>query len=226
MPYTKKKTYRKRTYKRRQPKRLQNKNLDRRIKKLEHSEELKYIDYSDNALLQTGGRLVALSLLAQGDDFNQRIGEQVQAKYLNLKMTFNKSTPSANINWIRVLVLWDLQTNGIGPIQLASTSLVTGVIDDTTIASILAPHNYRTKQRYKILHDKLYINNPDSTTTERMFQVKRNIKLGGATIKYNSSAGTTAALSSRSLWILTFCDSDSPSEISPYITARVWYTDA
>ncbi|MGN5493394.1 hypothetical protein, partial [Campylobacter coli] len=142
-----------------------NKNLARRVKKLEHSEELKYVDYYDTTALTTTGFLIPLSITAQGDDFNQRVGEEVTAKYMNMKLKYGKTTASINSQIYRFIVFWDLQTNGVGPTQLTSTSLITGVLDNGTITdALISPHNYRTRERYHILYDKLHHVNAQSSS--------------------------------------------------------------
>jgi len=228
MPYyRRKKPMRKRTYRRRQPKRYQPKNLDRRIKKLEHTQELKYVDYVDTTAITTTGVVIPLSILAQGDDADDRIGEQVTAKYMNMKFRLTKSVASANVNIVRVLVFWDLQTNGVGPIQFTSTSPNTGLLDNLTITDrLLSPPNYRAKERYKILYDKVFIDNAQSSAMTEAKFIRRNFKLGGAKIKYSDSNGNTASLVSRSLWFMILGNTASTTETAPGNSFRFYFTDA
>lgn len=222
-PYKKQKAYKKKP----QPKKYQNKNLEKRITKLEHSEELKYNDWSDGTTLTALGFAHHLTGLSQGDDYNQRIGEEIIAKYLNLKLRYQKTTASANYSTIRCLVFWDMQNNGTGPTVFTTSDLAQGVLDDTTIGSIfLCPHNYRTKERYHILMDKVLVMNPNATDTKQEIFYKKNIKLSGAKIKYSNSSGGYASVTSRALWILILADATTASEVTPVNSARFWYTDA
>jgi len=222
-PY--KKPYKKK-YKR-PARKYQPRNMEKRITKLEHSEELKYIDYQDTSAFTTTGVLLNYNQIAQGDDFNQRVGEEVVFKYINLKYRISKTTASAASQGHRFILFWDMQTNGVGPIQFTSTSLTTGLLDNSTITDpLLVPHNYRTKDRYHILFDKVVIHQPSSTSTLEMTITKKNIKLGGAKIKYSSSSSAVTALASRSLWLMFLGNASAVTDSTPGIVCRVWYTDA
>lgn len=226
MPYKKntKRKIRRHPHKKRGP---TTKQLATRIKKLEHTEELKYIDVLNSTALSTTGTSLVLSVLAQGDDFNNRVGEEVRAKYVNCKLRLAKTTPSANINQVRCILFWDLQTNGSGPVILTSTLADSGLLDNSSITSVLlSPHNYRCSQRYKILYDKVHVLNPDSTTTQMARYIHINKRLGGAKIKYTDSSGTIASLTSRALCFSILSDTSSTTEITPTLCFRVWYTDS
>lgn len=202
------------------------KKLERRVTKLEHTEELKCRDYYDQSALTTLGLLHNLNQIPQGDDFNQRIGEEVAAKYVNLKLRFAKG-PSASANEVRCILFWDIQTNGTGPIQATSVSPVTGLLDNATIVpTVISPHNYRTKNRYHVIMDKWLVLNPDSTGVNLTKMIKKNVKLSSAKIKYSDSGSTVASTVSRSLWLLVCANASGVTDVTPTISARFWYTDA
>lgn len=221
-PYKKSKA----PYKKKQPKKYQNKNLEKRITKLEHTEELKYIDFYDTTAPST-----YLSynhcLIAQGDDFNNRIGEEIIAKYLNLRWRINKAVASVNADVFRIIVFWDCQTNGTGPVATTSTSLVNGLLDNSTTTDLLiAPLNYRNSQRFHILYDKQKVVNAESTTSLPVHIFHKNIKLNGAKIKYTSSAASTGSLSSRSLWTIICASVPAVADCTMALSSRVWFTDS
>lgn len=225
MPYKKntKRKQRRRPQKKRGP---TTKQLATRIKKLEHTEELKYDDTYNTSAISTTGTLLVLSVLAQGDDFNQRVGEEMRAKYINCKFRFIKAA-SVNAPQVRILLFWDKQTNGVGPVLLTSTAPDTALLDVTTIgSSLICPHNYRTKKRYKILHDELIIFDVDSSLNIQTKLRRMNKKLGGAIIKFADSAGTIASLVSRSLCFAILGDSTAVTDVAPSLSFRLWYTDS
>jgi len=204
-----------------------NKQLATRIKKLEHTEELKY---SDNVIPGTWyGNLapIPLCLLAQGDDFDQRVGEEIVAKYLNIKFVVSKSGTTDTLR-ARIMVFWDLQANGELPFMYTSDVGATAsesVIDDSVVGyKLTAPLNYRTKQRFTILMDKVVVINPQSSSTEAMKYIKKNFVLGGAKVKYGSSSGTIDALPSRSLYVYGFIPTNNVFSSVAY--TRLWYTDS
>jgi len=225
MPYTRKRAPRKRKFVKR--KRVPtNKQLATRVKKLEHTEELKYLDSFDASVLTTTGFILHLTGIAQGDDFNQRVGEEVISKYLNMKLRLSK-TASINSPQIRCIIFWDMQNNGVGPTLFTSTSLVEGLLDNAVITNtMLSPHNYRTKDRYHILWDKHITFNPDDVTANQTINYKKNIKLSGAKIKYGTSAGSIAATVGRALYFGIFGTTSSVTDVTPNIANRIWFTDS
>lgn len=204
------------------------KQLERRVTKLEHQEELKYHDvYSTTSWNNNTTTTLVLSLIAQGDDFNQRIGEEITAKYLNIRMDCGAAPTTIDPLRYRIVVFWDLQANGSGPEPFAGTNANQGLLDNLTINSaMLAPLNYRTHDRYKILHDKIITINPNDPSIGTLKMYKRNLKLGGAKIKYSSSAGNISAVVGRSLCCFITAISGASDDTVSAFSARLWYTDA
>jgi len=223
----KKVVVKKKTYAKKGP---SNKQLATRIKKLEHSEELKYIDAAFGDTWVDSSTVLVPCAIGQGDDVNQRVGEEVIAKYLNLKVTVNSA---ANVTPLkaRLMVFWDLQANGEPP-GLFSSDVGIGpskaLIDDAVITTKwFAPLNYRTKHRYTVLMDKMIVINPQSSSTKTLKFVKKNLQLGGAKIKYSDSGATGTSLTSRALYIYGYVPgSVSGSYESALINTRFWYTDS
>lgn len=210
----------KKSYKKKGP---SNKQLATRVKKLEHATELKYRDYSTSVTWASPGISFLPCVMDQGDDFNQRVGEEINAKFANFKF-FVRHAIGANPDSYRIIVFWDMQTNGVGFTPLTSISPSLGLLDDSVIANpLLAPHNYRCSDRYTILHDKVRHINPQSTNTVWEKIINKNIKLSGARIKYSGSGGTVADLTSRALSV--YCYSNTTLSLSQ-ISVRFWYTDA
>lgn len=221
MPFKRRAPVKKRKFQRKK-KAPTNKNLARRVRKLERAPELKYKDVNSTVAPTAAGTAVAALFIAQGDDFNQRIGEEVNLMYVNYKIRYAIASGTTGIIW-RTMLVWDKQNNGIGPIFLASSSLTEGLLDDTTITNTtLSPHNYRTKQRYQVLYDQTHISNPQEPTCERTMYMRKNFKFHGMKIKYSGSGGTIAELPSRELFWVHFSPGAS---VSVTFTSRTWYTD-
>jgi len=204
------------------------KQLATRVKKLEHSEELKYDDFSANA--SSYGNVSTVYILSnpgQGDNYNERVGEEITSKYVNLKFRLGK-IPSTDSIQYRCLLFWDVQTNGVGPIVLASTDLGQGLIDDTNITNVLySPLNYRAKMRYHVLMDKNYVLNCDSSSTTKDQVIKKSFQLGGAKIKFKDSSTSISSIVSRCLCLIVISGSSTNVDnCSNLLTARFWYTDA
>jgi len=223
----KKVVVKKKTYAKKGP---SNKQLATRIKKLEHSEELKYADSVTTSTWVSSATVLVPCAIGQGDDVNQRVGEEIIAKYLNVKVAL---VSAANVNPLRArfMVFWDLQANGEAP-GIFSSDVGIGpskaLIDDSTITTKwYAPLNYRTKHRYTVLMDKMITLNPQSSSTQQIKFIKKNLQLGGAKIKYSDSGATGNSLTSRALYCYGYVPSAySGSYDSATVNVRFWYTDS
>lgn len=201
-----------------------NKQLAVRIKKLEHQDELKYRDFYTSVDWTNNAVVIPCTNIFQGDDFNQRVGEEVIAKYLNIYFRNTKRNNELNAVSYRLLVFWDLQANA-GPPAIFSGSVLTdqALIDDSVcLDQQLAPLNYRTKERYKVLLDKRFVVNPMGGSVSTEARVKsKSFNLGGAKIKYANSSGTTSPVT-RALYVYPFSNQSS----SDRLAVRFWFTDA
>jgi len=206
-------------------KKYQPKNLEKRITKLEHADELKYHDVQSTVIpLLTAGNMYCLCFIAQGDDVNERVGEEITAKYLNMVFRIRHfANLSADV--VRIVVFWDKQTNGVGPTAFTSTSTAEGLLDNAIINSTYCPHNYRTKDRYVVLYDKRHIMNPDSTGVNLTKSFKFRTNLGGARIKYSGTGAVIGDLPSRGLFVLVQ-GSDFDATTSVLVSSRLWFTDS
>lgn len=198
--------------------------LQHQINRIKHQDELKYDDVYNTTALATTGTLLTLSSIGQGDDFDQRVGEEVLLKYLNMTLKFVHPAGTGG-DFIRCILFWDLQTNGTGPVLFSSTSLNTGLLDDSVISNgVISPHNYRTKHRYKVLMDKCLTINPASSAVEPQLVFKKSISLHNARIKYSDSGATIASIVSRGLCFAILCTASTTAV--PALGFRTWYIDA
>jgi len=218
-----KKQFRKKRKRPARSKRSMTQKLETRVKKLEKRPELKYKDIQSTTAPTQAGTGLSMTFIAQGDDFNQRIGEEIRAMYLNFKLRYTHTAGNQN-DQIRTMLVWDKQNNSTGPVFLASSDINQGLLDDLTITpSVLSPHNHRTSQRYVVLYDQLHIINPQAATTTYTKNVRRNFKLRGAVVKYSSSGSLVSDLPSRDLIFIQF--SSVTSNVTCTNVFRFWYTD-
>jgi len=195
-----------------------NKQLTRDVKMLKKAPELKYVDTYTTSALVAAGITYSRAAIAQGDDYNQRIGESVTAAFFSYKLRVIKSTPSVNPSTIRFMVVWDRQANGGAP----GSPLDIATITDP----LIAPHDYRLKDRYKILQDRTIILNPQSGTTGQSQIYSGNFNLHGTQIKYLDSGGTIASLTSRNLFMISFASVTAVTDCTIGLGSRFWYSDS
>lgn len=206
-----------------------NKQLAVRIKRLENTAELKYDDSYNSSTWTNNVTVLNVTGIAQGDNINERVGEELTAKYLNIRIR-NVKTPDPAAAYYRVILFWDKQSNAGPPVLYVGAGLAnanTALIDDSVVSDQqVAPLNYRTKQRYHVLWDKMYALNPYGGLTSNFAHDKvKNFNLGGAKIKYGGNASTD--LTSRALYFFYTNTHGSPSvNTSDRVGIRFWYTDS
>lgn len=188
--------------------------------------EMKYKDYNNFTAPTSGFIGFNYTVVGQGNDFNQRIGEEIRAAKLDLFITLTRPATTTT-SCTRTIVLWDKQANGSAVIHpLTSLSLVEGIIDDTTIvAPNQAPFNDRAKERYVVLYEKFNVFNPDTTTNTQRKIMKKTINLSHAIIKYSDSGAIPDSITSRALYVCHYGLDIGGVITNHTTTGRLWYTD-
>ena len=150
-------------------------------RKLNGAVELKYNDHNGlgGENIDSSGTVVALSLLAEGDQIGQRTGQTVRSREIDIKGVFTNyigvGTSVAMIRWIVVI---DTMCNGSLP----------AVLDILHTADVRSPLNeVTTRNRFRVLCDKLVLLEPAGThPTDQIFSCKKaldhNIEFKGTTV--------------------------------------------
>lgn len=210
------------------------KSLSRRISRLERAPEVKYIDFGETITPSAAGTAYSINAdLRAGSDYNQRIGNQVISKryYLQYRLFFQASeTPTQ----IRCIAGWDLQNNTGGSFQLftgsspTSQELAVSLFDDRAgQINVNAPYNQNTKQRFKILYDRVHTYNPQTDLVQGAINVKKLIQLNNAKVQYSDDENPALPLTtlpSRNLFFAYFT-SLTTDIVGINATHRFFYTD-
>lgn len=205
----------------------QNAKLERRVRRLEHAPELKYHDtYNNTSMYNNTTTFILLSNMGQGDDVEERLGLEATVKFLNVKILLGLDASDFAERW-RLIIFWDTQANNAAPTLLATSNASLALLDDNIIGNVLlSPHNYRTKDRYKVLMDKMIIQNTADSTAQEQRLIKKNFRLGGAKIKFGGTGTTVANSVSRALYCWAINSNDGVATNGAWqFTARLWYTD-
>lgn len=196
------------------------KTLTRRVNKLERQPEIKYRDLFTGVVgTSTADQTFVVNVLAQGDDFNQRVGEEVIAKKMMLTYSYvHQAATAGGLSTFRLVVFWDKQTNagtnyaaytGAAP---TNTVLASALLDNTIIAGFWqSPFNERTKDRYVILYDKVHEINSDDVAAAKRVDVKKTFMLRDKKIRYGSSDGTIVGIPSSSLNVMYIANNATDS---------------
>lgn len=201
------------------------KALTKKVAKLEASPEVKYKFASSLAQVPgvAGSTFFGLNI-GQGDDFDQRIGEEIMLKKQEWIINVIMPASTSSVRY-RCIFFMDRQTDGNPPALLTSTSLAAGLLDDSVILDTqYSPHNPRCSERYIVYYDKSFIyNRPDSLVAER-----HAIMLGktfNTKIKYATSGSTIAALPSKCMHVAIFAV--SATSVGTFdIHSKTYFTDS
>lgn len=209
------------------------KKLARRVAKIENAIERKHFSrYSTVDMVAGTTSIRVLTGIAQGDDFSERVGEEIVLKYVDYKVDLYKqqSTSAAPVR-IRVICLVDHQANGAQMqvntgLSPTNVDLATAFLDDQQGSPVwMAPYNYRTVERYKVLFDKLYTINPDSTAEDKLQYHQGRISLHNMKIKFGSSSANIDGQSSKSVKFLAMSSNASTGMLFYSLLTDIYYED-
>jgi len=188
-------------------------------------DELKFVDVDDLGTSLVTGSVLLLNGIAQGTDYNQRIGRKCQLKSLFIRFTVNVNPGALGLlapqgDVVRLLIVYDCQSNGAAP---AITDVLSTVNYDS-------PMNLNNRDRFKILYDKfatMYAYTYSSGTTivagnAKPVFLQKYIKLGMEEI-FGGTAASIGSIQTGSIYFLTISQNEI-TQVNLY--SRVRYTDS
>jgi len=186
-------------------------------------QEMKQSDLSFNNLAITGtgsnSTIFALNTIAEGTTRSTRIGRRIRMRSVYLQFLFGN--PVANVDpgaFIRVILLWDKQTNGAEPSW-------TNVLDlpgtGNPSVELMAPNNLNNSKRFDTLLDARISLFSSVNQTRKGVVWKKYKRLNGIT-QYNGSAAPVTNIASGSL-VLLFATSTETAGSIPFVsgTSRI-----
>lgn len=210
-----------------------NKTLNKKIKHIENNiMELKFNDtFAASQNLTPAGGIFYLTDIAQGDTASDRTGNEIFPTSVQVRIQFFSAEASVVTTSMRVILFWDRQPNGANPVVVgASTTqslLDTGVITDV----MLAPRNFNTIERYKILQDHTYtINAQEKNIANTAYIVQSKyinlVQKLNRQVKYNNTSAAITAAVSNALHLVFYTDPTNANPGSVSIAARIYYRDS
>jgi len=167
--------------------------------------EFQYASFLNN--IQQSGQLYIINQIPQGTNFNQRIGNHVRAKALQLRYIVWPPSTQTFSDDVRMIIVWDTQPNGTaGAITYSSTTNnANTILDNGGPPAIAFKNTGLAGDRFIILKDEMISvqNNGAFNTTlqQSNYDSKRYGKvyldLRNQDIEYNTQTGgipTTGAL--------------------------------
>lgn len=173
--------------------------------------ETKFADFIANTGVTTTPIVVYVSALAQGLDISNRVGDSIRLQGLQYAFSISVSLLCTGPNWIRILLVRDLQNQGAAPVL---TDVLTG------LSSVALP-NYIQSSRYNILYDETvaFVREVGPMVDIR----KGTIPLNGH-VKYRSTSAAAASAAEGSLFLMAV-SSLAVNNPSLDYCVRLTYTD-
>lgn len=182
-----------------------------------HGPELKDIDTDVIAgTFNTTGSVILLNGVAQGSEFNTRIGRKFLMKSLLLRFTIFQGSTAVLPSQARWMVVYDKQAN-------AGTPAITDILDSASAVSFT---NLTNRDRFIIIYDKIHTIGATTGTDNYMQYVKKYRKMNLEVT--NGGVGATAAsIQTGALWLVTCGDRPAGTTAARFEAAltRVRFTD-
>jgi len=163
--------------------------------------ELKFVDSAlvlegDQAYDSTAPTIPFCNGVGPGTDYNLRLGRRTCNEAMMLTYTIRTNSASAittDPDYVRVIVVYDLQPNGA---TIAFSDILAGAT--TQMANCLAFNNLNNKARFLILYDKLHA----VSTGMGPVHVRKYIKLGGLETTYSGATNGIASCSTGAIHVM------------------------
>lgn len=219
--------------------------IEKKVRHLAQEAELKYKDTLINVLAQDNGSLTLLNGISQGTTQVTRIGGQVRLTSLQYRLNFLSDTDIRNYVTARIIVFFDTQSNGADPVVsgnplIAGQSGLLNTVAGGVPNNVFNPIQYENIDRFKIIHDKTFVLNPQQaltattagavqslTTTAVVARTMSKYHKISRTIKYDGAGATIADINRNSLYMLLISDQANigAEGVSVFGVCRVYYKD-
>jgi len=164
-----------------------------------------------------------LNGIATGTDFTDRIGRKVNLKSLFIRYNVGPEDQTVTDNLVRILVVYDNQTNGAAPI----------IGDVLKSANSLSQLNLNNRDRFKVLWDKeIQLTFASNTATVavsfgqngycgKKFKSLRNLEM-----IFGGTAATVASIQTGSIYLITIGSATAGAASTFSFSSRIRFVDA
>jgi hypothetical protein len=177
------------------------------VRSLEHKVNL--LSQASTTITNTGALSSLTSVIAQGDDINQRSGDQITIRKFTINFRFGAVTTNQTC---RFIVVRDMMNQGAAP-------AVTDVLAAALYRSEYNPTLVVQQKRFLVVHDEFI----DSNLNGETLQTRVVVRNSPNKVFYNGAAAAGTSNGKGSYWILVI--GDAITGLYEY-TSQIWYTDA
>lgn len=180
--------------------------------------EIKYVTTTVSGVITTTSGYNLLNGVAQGTDYNQRVGNSIRILGLDWLLQVYNQHADANQQY-RYVILVDTQTDGAAP---SDAEIVEG--GGAFVISSLLPNIKASPERFAILHDKIF--NMDATVNAIHYDRVKLDNLVGQDLHtlYELTTAVVAAISKGSIYF-AHVSTDGVNGVTVSANFRVFYTD-
>lgn len=162
--------------------------------------------------LHSTAQITLLNGIVQGAAFNQRLGQAIVMKGIELKLCFHSvRTNTALTEMIRCYLVYDRQSNGAAPTN--ADVMLALAQDNSTSSDVQSGQNMDKRQRYLVLWDYLAKVPTQTITTvvttnpgigeSNLPTIIQSIPLPDLKVNYSLSTGVIGAIATGSLHLVT-----------------------
>lgn len=171
--------------------------------------ETKVAEATGTASISTTGAVTSCSLIAQGLDYGNRVGDSIKLQRIEFRVRWTVGTGTGT--FCRVLLVRDLDGYGTKP----------GLTDVLQAVTVLSPKNYLNADRFSILYDELSTLNQSDTVSVSMYDSPHE-----GHIKYLGTTAADASSGKGSLYLM-FLSNEAAGVTAPTVVlhSRIYYTD-
>jgi len=167
---------------------------------------------------------VAMNFPAKGTDYDERLGEEIELKSLNIRYTLSVSE-SDNFDTMRCVLVQYMDGNEVTQFPLDHERNLW--LEPVTDYPVLSPFNTQSASTYRVLFDKVYNlnDNGQAQVTENLVFFPKDFAV--THFKFDTASGLGLPGLDRGLIILWVC-SDSSATPNPKIecTFKMNFTDS
>lgn len=180
--------------------------------------EMKYFDVVVAALtaVAAGGSVASLNSIAEGSDYNNRVGRRLVPKYVQLNYYMSATT---NLDVVKISLVWDSQPN-------ASLATYNTIFNVATSSPALALRNVdNSVSRFKILWDEEIlvaggVTDNDNVTGQKFINLSRM-----QAVEYSGAAAAVPYTGALYLCLGSYTNSGAAGSATCAYTARFAFND-
>ncbi len=201
------------------------------VKKLIQRKEPKYIDFSLGETVMTIAAPIVLEnwlFVDQGDEQDERTGDEVYLKYIQFKIDLKWTLATAKNVKICVMLVCDKKNDG------TAAPAITDILTDTSEKAFVKRDDIKDRGRYQIIHRKWYLpttarlnldrETTGNTTITRTISIYHKFK--NAKISYSTATPTTEAdVGEKCYWLMMWPNDTTASTYYALVKTRMRFED-